>query len=237
MRTDQSRRTLITVGAALAAGALVVQARAQTQWQTSYCSVRFGNVLGSSGSVIPRFRGQIAAGGPVTITHREATRYFMTIPEASQLVIQAGSLAGHGEILLLDMGQPVRISYLARLMIELSGLTVADEDHPEGDIFIEEVGLRPGEKLVEELLICAASEGTDHPRIVKAREHMLAWEELEPLILELRSSLDEADAVSAIKTLKKLVPEFTLVEKPESHGPSGARRLQSRVASEMVSKG
>lgn len=206
--TDKAVRPTNVMGASKRVCELIVQARAEAQCQTSYSSVRFGNVLGSSGSVIPRFRKQIAAGGPVTVTHREATRYFMTIPEASQLVIQAGALADPGDVLLLDMGQPVRIMELARLMIELTGLSVADDDDPDGDISIEETGLRPGEKLVEELLIGAASEKTAHPRIIKAREDMRSWEELEPLLTELKASLEWADTNRTLRLLKMLVPEF-----------------------------
>jgi FlaA1/EpsC-like NDP-sugar epimerase len=232
--TDKAVRPPNVMGASKRACELIIQARAEAQRQTCYSSVRFGNVLGSSGSVIPLFREQIAAGGPVTITHRDATRYFMTIPEASQLVIQAGALAARGEILLLDMGQPVRILDLARLMVELSGLAVADEDAPDGDIVIEEIGLRPGEKLVEELLIGATSEGTAHPRIVKAREKMLAWEMLEPRLLELQLSLDQGDASAAIEKLKELVPEYKAPTPAQIAEAADVRTLQSRVAREMI---
>jgi FlaA1/EpsC-like NDP-sugar epimerase len=214
--TDKAVRPTNVMGASKRACELIVQARAAAQSQTSYCSVRFGNVLGSSGSVIPRFRSQIAAGGPVTITHSEATRYFMTIPEAAQLVIQAGALAGDGEVLLLEMGEPVRILDLARLMVELSGLTVADEHHPDGDIAIAEIGLRPGEKLIEELLIGGEVQGTEHPRIVKARESMIPWTELEPLLGSLLGSLDHADTDGAIQSLSALVAEFQASEDVQS---------------------
>jgi FlaA1/EpsC-like NDP-sugar epimerase len=207
--TDKAVRPTNVMGASKRVCELIIQARAMLQDRTSYASVRFGNVLGSSGSVVPRFRQQIAAGGPVTITHREATRYFMTIPEASQLVIQAGALAHGGEVLLLDMGQPVRILDLARAMIELTGLSVLDDKNSDGDIEIEEIGLRPGEKLIEELLISAPSEGTEHPRIIKARESMMDWAELEPQLVRLKRSLDQADAAEAVGILLKLVPEFT----------------------------
>ena len=232
--TDKAVRPTNVMGASKRACELIVQARAASQRKTSYCSVRFGNVLGSSGSVIPRFREQIAQGGPVTVTHREATRYFMTIPEASQLVIQAGALAGQGEILLLDMGQPVRIMDLARLMIELSGLTVADDKSPDGDIAVEETGLRPGEKLIEELLISAVSEGTAHPRIIKARENMTEWAELERLLGTLANALDEADAPAALAALKTLVPEFKAEDAGDPSEPVDARALQSLVAREVL---
>ena len=215
---------------------LVVQARAAAQQETSYCSVRFGNVLGSSGSVIPRFRQQIAAGGPVTITHSEATRYFMTIPEAAQLVIQAGALAGDGEVLLLDMGEPVRIIDLARLMIELSGLTVADDDNPDGEIAIEEIGLRPGEKLIEELLIGGDCAGTAHPRIVKARESMISWSVLDAKLRNLVGFLEDADAQAAIAILRELVPEFrSPVDERRATG-TDVRELQSRVVREVLGR-
>ena len=230
--TDKAVRPTNIMGASKRACELIVQARAAAQQATSYCSVRFGNVLGSSGSVIPRFREQIARGGPVTITNREATRYFMTIPEAAQLVIQAGALAGDGEVLLLEMGEPVRIADLARLMIELSGLTVADEQSPEGEIAIEEIGLRPGEKLIEELLISGDCEGTAHPRIVKAREAMLPWPVLEPQLRDLVALLNEGDTERAIQALQALVPEFRTSE--SEPGPH-VRALQSRVLKEVAS--
>jgi FlaA1/EpsC-like NDP-sugar epimerase len=206
--SDKAVRPTNIMGATKRACELIVQARAQAQTVTSFVSVRFGNVLGSSGSVVPRFRQQIAAGGPVTITHRDATRYFMTIPEASQLVIQAGALAQGGEVLLLDMGQPVRILDLAKAMIELTGLTVMDDANPDGDIAIEEIGLRKGEKLIEELLINAPSEATEHPRIIKAREAMIAWAALSQHLARLDRILSRADAASAVALLNELVPEF-----------------------------
>jgi FlaA1/EpsC-like NDP-sugar epimerase len=232
--TDKAVRPTNVMGASKRVCELVVQARAAAQQETSYCSVRFGNVLGSSGSVIPRFRQQIAAGGPVTITHSEATRYFMTIPEAAQLVIQAGALAGDGEVLLLDMGEPVRIIDLARLMIELSGLSVADDDNPDGEIAIEEIGLRPGEKLIEELLIGGDCQGTAHPRIVKARESMHSWPMLEAQLHKLIVSLEHADSQAAIAILRELVPEFrSPVDEIKLAGAS-VRELQPRVVRQAL---
>jgi FlaA1/EpsC-like NDP-sugar epimerase len=189
---------------------LILQARAaQPGVKTVFSMVRFGNVLGSSGSVVPRFKAQIAAGGPVTLTHREITRYFMTIPEASQLVIQASAMAKGGEVFVLDMGQPVRIADLARSMIRLSGLSVRDADNPDGDIEVVETGLRPGEKLYEELLIGDNPEPTNHSRIMRAREGLWPWEELD---LELKS-LDatirgSGDGVAAVQVISRLVPEY-----------------------------
>jgi FlaA1/EpsC-like NDP-sugar epimerase len=228
--TDKAVRPTNVMGASKRVCELVVQARAAAQRETSYCSVRFGNVLGSSGSVIPRFRQQIAVGGPVTITHSEATRYFMTIPEAAQLVIQAGALADDGEVLLLDMGEPVRILDLARLMIELSGLSVADDDNSEGEIAIEEIGLRPGEKLIEELLIGGNCEGTAHPRIVKARESMLSWPALETKLRKLTATLEDADGDAAIAMLRDLVPEFRSPVEETRLVAADVHELQSRVA-------
>ena len=234
--TDKAVRPTNVMGASKRVCELVVQARADEQAATRYSSVRFGNVLGSSGSVIPRFREQIAAGGPVTITHREATRYFMTIPEAAQLVIQAGALADQGEILLLDMGQPVRILDLARLMIELTGCTVADDDNPDGEIAIDEIGLRPGEKLIEELLISATSEGTAHPRITKAREEKIDWQTLDGRIAELARFLDDADVVGSIKVLKALVPEFHAESEVQNLTATDARKLQTYLVREVLGK-
>lgn len=231
--SDKAVRPTNVMGASKRVCELIVQARAAAQRNTNYSSVRFGNVLGSSGSVVPRFRSQIAAGGPVTITHREATRYFMTIPEAAQLVIQAGALGDQGEVLLLDMGEPVRIHDMARLMIELSGLTVLDADNPDGDIAIEEIGLRPGEKLIEELLIDAASEGTAHPRIIKANEQFIEWPLLEPELRLLKTRLATADAAAVVEALARLVPEYRQEHSDEGPEVEHAHALQLRVANDL----
>jgi FlaA1/EpsC-like NDP-sugar epimerase len=164
--------------------------------------VRFGNVLGSSGSVVPKFRQQIRDGGPITLTHPEINRYFMTIPEASQLVIQAGAMAKGGDVFVLDMGQSVKIMDLARRMIELSGLSVRDEQNPEGDIEIAITGLRPGEKLYEELLIGDNPKPTSHARIMKAHEEFIAWSELESKLSALEMALNVND-VSIIRLMMK----------------------------------
>ena len=153
--------------------------------------VRFGNVLGSSGSVVPVFEKQIAAGGPITLTHQDITRYFMTIPEAAQLVIQAGAMGKGGDVFVLDMGESVRIIDLAKQMIRLSGLEVKDEDHPEGDIEIQVTGLRPGEKLYEELLIGEEVQQTGHPRIMTANEVMLSWEALSDILNRMDTACRE----------------------------------------------
>ncbi len=170
--TDKAVRPTNVMGATKRMAELVCQAMAADQSQTTISMVRFGNVLGSSGSVVPLFNKQIAAGGPITLTHPEVTRYFMTIPEAAQLVIQAGAMAHGGEVFVLDMGEPVKIMDLAKRMITLSGLKVKDQNNPNGDIEIVIAGLRPGEKLYEELIIDGDNiELTKHPLIMQAREH------------------------------------------------------------------
>jgi FlaA1/EpsC-like NDP-sugar epimerase len=187
---------------------MVLQAIAVTSPKTKFAMVRFGNVLGSSGSVVPKFRQQIRDGGPVTLTHPDITRYFMTIPEAAQLVIQAGAMAKGGDVFVLDMGQSVKIMDLAVRMIELSGLTIRDEDNLDGDIGIEITGLRPGEKLYEELLIGDNPEPTSHPRIMKAHENFLAWSVLEEKLNALRIALDIND-VGVLRTmLQQLVSGY-----------------------------
>lgn len=172
---------------------------------TRFTMVRFGNVLGSSGSVIPLFRKQIRDGGPLTVTHPEITRYFMTIPEAAQLVIQAGSMGSGGDVFVLDMGKPVRIVELAERMVNLSGLTVRSENNPNGDISIEFTGLRPGEKLYEELLIGENVTGTAHPMIMVANEELLPWGELLEVIQQLKAFIDHGDGYSIRKTLVETV--------------------------------
>jgi len=206
--TDKAVRPTNVMGATKRGCELVLQALSERGGQTRFAMVRFGNVLGSSGSVVPRFQRQIRAGGPVTLTHRNVTRYFMTIPEAAQLVIQAGAMAEGGEVYVLDMGEPIHIYELARTMINLSGLTVRDADSPEGDIEICEIGLRKGEKLYEELLIGNSPRKTTHPRIMQARETFLGWEALSAELAELDLALDLGDRDRALKLLSDLVPEF-----------------------------
>ncbi len=209
--TDKAVRTTSAMGATKRWAELVVQdfaLRVKTEGRTQrFCAVRFGNVLGSSGSVIPLFKEQIAKGGPVTVTHAEVTRYFMSIHEAVELVIQASSLAGGGEIFLLDMGEPVKIIDLARNMIRLAGNSVCDEANPEGDIAITVTGLRPGEKLYEELLISSANAvGTAHPKIMKANEPGLPEEFLTVSIEELQAAVrmrDEAAARAVLMSIAK----------------------------------
>ncbi|MGC1175166.1 polysaccharide biosynthesis protein [Polaromonas sp.] len=200
--TDKAVRPTNIMGASKRMAELVLQALAgqATNVATCFGMVRFGNVLGSSGSVVPLFRGQLASGGPLTVTHPEVTRYFMTIAEAAQLVLQAGAMATGGDVFVLDMGEPVKIMDLARRMVELSGLTVRDEGNSGGDIEIAVTGLRPGEKLYEELLIGDNPTPTAHPRIMKAHEDYLAWPELELHLQTLRRAADSSD-VLAIKAV------------------------------------
>lgn len=176
--------------------------------RTCLSMVRFGNVLGSSGSVVPLFRQQIAQGGPITLTHAEVTRYFMTIPEAAQLVLQAGAMAQGGEVFVLDMGEPVRIIDLARDMVVLSGLTVRDAEHPHGDIALHITGLRPGEKLYEELLIGDNPQPTEHPRIMKAQESFLPWPQLQQQLLALQTCMAAHDVAGLVRLLLQLVSGF-----------------------------
>ena len=206
--TDKAVRPTNVMGASKRLSELVLQALARQGGKTRFCMVRFGNVLGSSGSVVPLFRRQIAAGGPITLTHPEITRYFMTIPEAAQLVIQAGAMGKGGEVYVLDMGQPVKIIDLARRMIHLSGLKVRDEACPDGDISIEIVGLRPGEKLYEELLIGENVEGTSHPLIMRAYEHELSWDLLQERLTELDSASQAFDYEKVLSLLASLVREY-----------------------------
>lgn len=184
--------------------------------KTRFTMVRFGNVLGSSGSVIPRFYDQIRKGGPVTVTHPNITRYFMTIPEAAQLVIQAGSMGQGGDVFVLDMGQPVKIAELAEKMIHLTGLSVCSETNPHGDISIEFTGLRPGEKLYEELLIGDNVSPTDHPMIMRANEEYLPWEDLKEVILNLIESVEQDDYDRVRQLLRETVsgyaPEGEIVD-------------------------
>jgi len=176
--------------------------------RTRFSTVRFGNVLGSSGSVVPLFRSQLAAGGPLTVTHVEVTRYFMTIPEAAQLVVQAGAMARGGDVFVLEMGQPVRILDLAMRMVALSGLSVRDADHPEGDVEVVITGLRPGEKLYEELLIGDNPEPTEHPRIMRAREEFITWPVLSGQLQSLTDAARHGANAEMLTTLKQLVPDF-----------------------------
>jgi FlaA1/EpsC-like NDP-sugar epimerase len=210
--TDKAVRPTNVMGTSKRLAEMVLQAQAAAMakagGKTRFSMVRFGNVLGSSGSVVPLFRKQIKDGGPITLTDERITRYFMTIPEAAQLVIQAGAMASGGDVFVLDMGEPVRIADLARRMVELSGLGLKDTTNPTGDIEITVTGLRPGEKLYEELLIGENPLPTSHPRIMKAHEDFLPWDALQAKLSELGLALD-ANNVPLIRTLlKDLVPGY-----------------------------
>jgi FlaA1/EpsC-like NDP-sugar epimerase len=206
--TDKAVRPTNIMGATKRVAELVIQAMDAACEDVCFSAVRFGNVIGSSGSVIPLFREQIRNGGPVTVTHPEITRFFMTVPEAAQLVIQAGSLAVGGEIFVLDMGKPVKIDKMARHMIQLSGLTVADEANPDGDIEIVYPGLRSGEKLFEELLIDGDVSGTRHSRIMCANESSLSLRELTSHIDRFRQIVDKGDTPELVKMLAELVDGY-----------------------------
>jgi FlaA1/EpsC-like NDP-sugar epimerase len=206
--TDKAVNPTNVMGATKRLAELTLQALQQRSAVTRFCMVRFGNVLESSGSVVPLFREQIKRGGPVTVTHRDIIRYFMTIPEASQLVLQAGSMGKGGDVFVLDMGQPLRIEDLARRMIHLMGLTVKDEENPDGDIEIVYTGLRPAEKLYEELLIGENVMGTDHPRIMRAIEHHIPWSRLREVLADLLEALDAFDCARAREILIDAVAEY-----------------------------
>lgn len=185
---------------------------------TVFAMVRFGNVLGSSGSVVPLFRKQLLAGGPLTVTHDEVTRYFMTIPEAAQLVLQAGAMAQGGEVFVLEMGSPIKIIDLARRIVQLSGLTLRHQGHPGGDIEIKITGLRPGEKLYEELLIGDNPEPTAHKRVMKAREDFVPWKLLTPVLVAMRQAAIQSDEQAMKAILKQLV---------QGYGPQAVAPIQA----------
>ena len=199
--TDKAVRPTNVMGASKRFSELVLQALTERQSDTLFCMVRFGNVLGSSGSVVPLFRKQIKDGGPITVTHPDIIRYFMTIPEASQLVIQAGAMGKGGDVFVLDMGEPVKITSLAKKMIRLSGLSEKTEQNPHGDIELQFTGLRPGEKLYEELLIGDNVEGTDHPRIMTANEVHLSWPETHNLLNRLDKACHDFKVEDVINLL------------------------------------
>jgi len=212
--TDKAVNPTNVMGATKRFAEIVLQGLQRRGSKTLFCMVRFGNVLASSGSVVPLFNEQIKAGGPVTVTHPEVIRYFMTIPEAAQLVIQAGSMADGGDVFVLDMGKPVRIGDLARRMIHLAGLTVRDDQHPEGDIEISYTGLRPAEKLYEELLIGNNVTGTQHPMILRAIEHSLPWDRVQELLNQILESMGRYDCQHSLQILSDVVAEYTPAPQP-----------------------
>jgi FlaA1/EpsC-like NDP-sugar epimerase len=223
--TDKAVRPTNVMGATKRMAELVLQALADSKTlqfdlqdgaktaemsnDTLFAMVRFGNVLGSSGSVVPLFRKQLLSGGPLTITHLDVTRFFMTIPEAAQLVLQAGAMAKGGDVFVLDMGQPVKILDLARRMAQLSGLTLRVDGSPDGDIEVEVTGLRPGEKLYEELLIGGNPEGTDHERIMKAHEEYVSWAVLAPMLVALRQAAVQNNEAVIKNTFVQLVQGYS----------------------------
>ncbi len=210
--TDKAVRPTNIMGASKRLAEMVLQAVAQQVHQQGHdmrlSMVRFGNVLGSSGSVVPLFRKQMQQGGPITLTDERITRFFMTIPEAAQLVIQSGAMAAGGDVFVLNMGESVKIIDLARKMIELSGLTVRDSINPDGDIAIQVTGLRPGEKLYEELLIGDNPRPTQHARIMKAHEEFLPWSELKQRLVELMATVDANDVTQMRALIQQLVPGY-----------------------------
>ena len=210
--TDKAVNPTNVMGATKRLAELVLQGLQERTTATRFCMVRFGNVLGSSGSVVPLFQEQIRRGGPVTVTHPQVIRYFMTIPEAAQLVIQAGSMAKGGDVFVLDMGRPVRIDDLARRMINLMGLSVRDPSNPDGDIEITYTGLRSAEKLFEELLIGNNITKTDHPMIMRAMEHSIPWSRMQLILDALCSTIQSNECVRALSILREAVAEYRPAE-------------------------
>jgi len=210
--TDKAVRPTNTMGASKRCSELVLQALAKNTHNTCFTMVRFGNVLDSSGSVIPLFKEQIKLGGPITVTDKNIVRYFMTISEAVELVIQSGAMGKGGDVFVLDMGKPVKIYELAKKMIQLSGLKILDTNNPNGDIEIKFTGLRPGEKLYEELLVGGSTKKTKNKLIMRAEESMINWLVLEPLLVQLNEACISNNTNDIRQILIKLVPEF----KPQS---------------------
>ena len=211
----------------------VIQTGNASSDRTIFSMVRFGNVLGSSGSVVPIFREQVKNGGPITLTHVDITRYFMTIPEAAQLVIQAGAMGQGGDVFVLDMGQPVKIIDLARRVVELSGLTVRDSLHPDGDIEISVIGLRPGEKLYEELLVGDSPETTQHPRIMKAHEQYLSWMQLEQKLNALNTAINVNDVLA----IRNILQETVIGYQPSSDVVDWVQMAQQEKSQKIVGLG
>ena len=209
--TDKAVRPTNVMGATKRMAELALQAMAAHSQTTLFSMVRFGNVLGSSGSVVPLFRQQLASGGPLTVTHPDVTRYFMTIPEAAQLVLQAGAMGQGGDVFVLDMGEPVKIADLAERMVQLSRLSVRDQTNPQGDIEIVFTGLRPGEKLFEELLIGDHPQPTQHPRIMKAQEAFLPWPVLEQHLQALLAAATANDETGIRTVLAQCVQDFPVL--------------------------
>lgn len=219
--TDKAVRPTNTMGASKRMAELILQALSERERglsKTRFCMVRFGNVLGSSGSVVPLFRKQIKKGGPVTVTHPDIIRYFMTIPEAAQLVIQAGAMGQGGDVFVLDMGEPIKIFDLAKRMIHLSGLEIQDDSNPNGDIRVEFTGLRPGEKLYEELLIGDHVTETVHPKIMRAEEEVVEWSILDGWLTDLSRAVDQDEFADMRKILLKAVTGYRPQIQNNPHG-------------------
>lgn len=215
--TDKAVNPTNVMGATKRFAEIILQGIQERATTTRFCMVRFGNVLESSGSVVPLFREQIRSGGPVTVTHKDVIRYFMTIPEAAQLVLQAGAMGKGGDVFVLDMGKPVRIDELARRMVRLMGLSVRDDKNPDGEIEIVYTGLRPAEKLFEELLIGSNVTGTEHPMILRAIEHRMPWRDVQHLIDEMLEALNHNDCDRARELLMKGVVEYRPGEGLQDH--------------------
>jgi FlaA1/EpsC-like NDP-sugar epimerase len=223
--TDKAVRPTSVMGASKRVAELIVQAIAhRPDSNTQFAIVRFGNVLDSSGSVVQRFRKQIRSGGPITVTHEGVTRFFMSIPEATQLVLQASAMGRRGEVFVLDMGEPVKITELAHHMVNLSGMTVRDDDNPTGDIEICYVGLRPGEKLFEELFLCDDLVTTRHPRIRMAHEKMIPYVQLERMLAELKLAIESSDGAM----IRARLADFILEDHDED--PSSLTLIKSRLS-------
>ncbi len=229
--TDKAVRPTNVMGASKRIAELIVQAYARIKPQTNYCVVRFGNVLGSSGSVVPLFREQINRGGPVTVTHPGVQRYFMTIPEAAQLVLQAGAMGGQGDVFVLDMGEPVHIIELARRMITLMGQVEKNAENPGGGIAIDIIGLRPGEKMVEELLLGNATVGTGHPKIMRAQEEFLPEEKLHASLSALKQAIQAEDIVTLQMILEELVKGFDIHQNVDA---IWKKRIESEIPLDNV---
>jgi FlaA1/EpsC-like NDP-sugar epimerase len=231
--TDKAVNPTNVMGCTKRVAEMVLQGLQKRGGNTRFCMVRFGNVLESSGSVVPLFREQIREGGPITVTHPDVIRYFMTIPEAAQLVIQAGSMGSGGDVFVLDMGSPVRIADLAKRMVQLAGYTIRDDKHPEGDIEIRFTGLRPAEKLFEELLIGKNVTGTEHPRILRAMEHSLSWEQIRHVLDDLAQCSVRFDCERAREVLLRAVPEYRPTDKVQDHvWIQGGQRVSGAVLSD-----
>jgi FlaA1/EpsC-like NDP-sugar epimerase len=230
--TDKAVRPTNVMGASKRFAEMILQGLAQQETKTRFCMVRFGNVLGSSGSVVPLFREQIASGGPVTVTHPEVSRYFMSIAEAAQLVLQASAMGTGGDVFVLDMGEPVRIVDLARRMIRLSGYEMDHDDHVGGQIDIEFIGLRPGEKLHEELLLGSNVTGTGHPMIMRAEEECLSYSRMNKLLQDLVRYCDAMDCAGITSVLNTAVSGFAGDEVRYDHlwKKQGAAALQTAAA-------